>query len=88
MLPDVPDSVCLTVHVELGSLLFSFYEIFSFHLKISFIILPPFKPIPTQKAVHCLGQLTYAKGFRDDGHVKATSRHAVGLLLGVVFAKE
>lgn len=81
----------------LGSLLFNFYGIFNFHLKISLknnhlkihlkIILHPFKPIPTRKVVHCLGRFTYAKGLTDDGQVKAVSRHAVGLLLGVVLAK-
>lgn len=82
MLACMPGNVYLTVHMGLRILLFSFYEIFSFHLKISLIILHPFQPIPTQKVAHCLGQLTCAKGLRDDGHVKAMSFHAVDMLLG------
>ena len=78
----MPGNVCLTIYMGLRILLFSFYEIFHFHLKISLITLPPFKPIPTRKVAHCLGQLTYAKGLRDDGHVEAVSCHAVGILLG------
>lgn len=82
MLPCLPRKVCVTVHMGVRILLFSFYEIFSFPLKISLTILHPFKAIPTQKAALYLGQLTYAKGLRDDGHVKAISCHEVGVLLG------
>lgn len=55
MLPCVPGKLCITVHMGLRIVLFSFCEIFSFHLKISLIILHSFKAIPTQKVVHCLG---------------------------------
>lgn len=50
-------------------LLFSLYEIFSFPLKISLMVLYPFKPIPTPKVAQSLGWLT--KGLRDDGQEKS-----------------
>lgn len=55
MLPCLPRKVCVTVHMGVRILLFSFYEIFSFPLKISLTILHPFKAIPTQKGCSIWG---------------------------------
>lgn len=52
-------------------LLFSLHEIFSFPLKISLMVLYPFKSIPTPEVAQSLGWLT--RGLRGDSQVKSMS---------------
>lgn len=81
MLSWMPGMFALLFIWGLGYCCSAFMKSLASTLKISLIILHPFKAIPTQKAALCSGLLLFDKRLGDDGHMKAMASHIVGILL-------